>query len=142
MKTENACVFCHGVLPIFWWIIVIYIVISFLYPLNQHIWFAYFIKVLQTFLAKKSGDFWRQKISRTFLTISSPRNWNLFLAYISGARNWQLLAISVARNWHFLKMLAGHASSSWLSELGAGVPYNRERRIKVYISPPPHSTHA
>ena len=25
-------------------------------------------------------------------------------------------------------MLAGHASSSWLSELGAGVPYNREKK--------------
>ena len=27
-------------------------------------------------------------------------------------------------------MLAGHASSSWLSEVGAGVPYNREEKKK------------
>ena len=25
-------------------------------------------------------------------------------------------------------MLAGHASECWLSELGAGMPYNREKR--------------
>ena len=32
-------------------------------------------------------------------------------------------------------MLAGHASISWLSELGAGMPYNREKKIKSSLHP-------
>ena len=34
-------------------------------------------------------------------------------------------------------MLAGHASSSWLSELGAGMPYNREKNESLACTPQP-----
>ena len=35
------------------------------------------------------------------------------------------------------KMLAGHASGCWLSALGAGVPYKREKNESLVCTPPP-----
>ena len=31
-----------------------------------------------------------------------------------------------------MSVLAGNASGCWLSELGAGMPYNREKKKKLY----------
>ena len=37
------------------------------------------------------------------------------------------------------QMLAGHASGCWRSQLGAGVPYNREKNESLICTPPPHT---
>ena len=44
---------------------------------------------------------------------------------IYGRVYWEILPKSALKCPY---MLAGHASGCWLSALGAGVPYNRERK--------------